>query len=186
MVQLSLACLTAIYLRIGSLTFGGGDPTMAALQNELVERRRWLPPAHYGLVYALARVTPGTNVLAFSAGTAWQLLGWRGAVAAVLAVTLPSAVLAVLLTAGYDALRHYPRAMAAIGGTLAAAVGMMVTGAWQLLSADLASRDVHRALRAVVLAGGALLLSFALHFSPVAVLALAAAAGFFWQAPDRA
>jgi chromate transporter len=176
--------LIAIYLRIGSLTFGGGDPAMAAFYRELVENRRWLPPETYGLVFALARITPGTNVLAFCAGSAWAILGWRGAVLAVMAATLPAAMLVALLSAGYDALRAYPRAMAAIGGILAAAVGMMLTGAWQLVTRQVAPGDWRRTLRAIAFACAALILASRFHMAPIQLLALAAAAGFCWQPPD--
>ena len=73
--------LTVLFLRVGSLTFGGGDPTMAALQSELVVTRRWLTAEQYALIYALARITPGTNLLAFSAATAWQIRGWLASMA---------------------------------------------------------------------------------------------------------
>jgi len=66
----SLKQLAWIFLRVGNLTFGGGDPTMAALQSELVAGRRWLDEEQYGLIYGLARITPGTNLLAFSAAAA--------------------------------------------------------------------------------------------------------------------
>jgi chromate transporter len=186
MPSLSLPRLTGIYLRIGNFTFGGGDPSMAALQTELVEQRGWLSLEKYGLVYALARITPGTNMLAFCAGSAWELLGWRGAIAAVLASTAPAALLAVLLTAGYGALRNHPHAMAAIAGMLAAAVGIMATSAWQLLARHLTSRNQKVLVRAVCIAGASLLLSFRYHVAPVTVLALAAVAGFFWQVPEKA
>jgi chromate transport protein ChrA len=42
--MVSLARLSLIFLRISNLTMGGGDPTMAALERELVERRRWPSP----------------------------------------------------------------------------------------------------------------------------------------------
>jgi len=51
----SLKRLTWIFLRVGNLTFGGGDPTMAALQSELVVTRRWLSAEQYALIYGLAR-----------------------------------------------------------------------------------------------------------------------------------
>ena len=168
----SLAPLTAVYGRITALTFGGGDPTMAALQTELVRNRKWLLPETYAVAYGLARVTPGTNMLAFVAGSAWALLGWRGAIAAVLATTVPGALLVVLLTAGYDAIRSNPRAMAAVAGTLAAAVGMMLAVAWQLMTGKTPGR-------ALLFAGGALALSLA-GMPPVPVIALAAAAGALW------
>ena len=59
--------MTALFLRVGNLTFGGGDPTMSALYAELVTNRRWMSNETYGLIYALARITPGTNMLAFCA-----------------------------------------------------------------------------------------------------------------------
>ena len=176
----SLLRLTLIYLRIGNLTFGGGDPTMAALQSELVFSRGWLPPEKYGLIYALARITPGTNLLAFCAGSAWQLLGWGAAVAGVAAVTVPSAAVVVLLTKGYEAWKSNPLAMAAISGTLASALGMMATGAWLLVRPHLSAR---RWLRAVVSVGGSLVLSLQFGVSPIQVLMLAALIGWFWQAP---
>ncbi len=182
MVPVSLLRLFWIFLRIGNLTFGGGEPTMAALQSELVATHRWLAPERYGLIYALARITPGTNILACSAGLAYELLGWRGALLAVAAVTVPSAAVVVLLTAGYQSWKSNPLAMAAIGGTLAAAVGMMAAAAWQLLRPHLARG---RSLQALVVFIGSVLLSLRFDLSPISVLGLAALAGFFWQAPFR-
>lgn len=149
---------------------------MAALYTELVAARRWLAPEKYGLVYALARITPGTNILAFCAGVAWELCGWPGAALAVAAVTLPACTIAILLTAAYEGLKSNPLAMAAIGGTLAAAVGMMMTGAWQLLVPHLKPGKWRRA---VLFFAAGLVLAFRL--SPIQVLALAAVAGWFWE-----
>jgi len=181
MEQVSLSQLFFLYLRVASLTFGGGDPTMAALQSEMVVSRRWLPAEKYALVYALARITPGTNMLAFGAGAGWLLRGWAGAVCAVLAMSIPAAILVVLLTLGYEAWRSNRLAMAAIAGTLAAATGMMATSAWQLLRPYLTRR---RTLHAIVIAGGSLALSLGLSLSPIQILGLGALAGFLWRIPE--
>lgn len=174
----ALRPLTLLFLRIGNLTFGGGDPTMSAMQSELLARK-WITPERYGLIYGLARVTPGTNILAFCAGIGWQLLGMPGAVLAVLAVSIPSAVLVVILTAGYGFWKSNPLAMAAISGMLAAAIGMMITGAFLLLKPQLRPR---RWLRTVVVAVAAVALSLWGGLSPVAILALAASVGLIWRA----
>jgi chromate transporter len=185
MNSFSLGRLTGVFARVGNLTFGGGDPSVAALYSELVTSRRWLAPETYGLVYALARITPGTNVLAFCAGAAWELAGWAGALLAVLAAAVPSAVCVVLLTLGYEAWNHNAVAMAAIAGTLAAAVGLMATSAWQLLAPSIATRDWRSMARGLVIAGAALWLPLQFHTSPVAVLGLAAVVGFLWQEPKQ-
>ena len=83
----TLRKLTGVFLRIGNTTFGGGLPTMAALQRELVEQHDWLSPEDYALAFSLARVTPGTNVIAFCAATGARIMGLRGALAGALAET---------------------------------------------------------------------------------------------------
>jgi chromate transporter len=181
MPQPSLKRLTWIFLRVGNLTFGGGDPTMAALHSELVVARRWLTAEQYALIYGLARITPGTNLVAFSAAAGWQILGWMAAILAVLAMTVPSSVVVVLLTSGYQVFNSNPLAMAAIGGMLAAASGMMATAAWQLLRPEI---RVGRRLRAAVLFLASLGASLGFSMSPIAVLGLAALVGIFWRTPE--
>jgi chromate transporter len=180
MSRVSLKRLTWIFLRVGNLTFGGGDPTMAALQSELVVSRRWLSAEQYALIYALARITPGTNLVAFSAAAAWRILGWVAAVLAVLAMTVPASIVVILLTRGYQASGSNTLAMAAIGGTLAAAIGMMATGAWQLLVPRIREGD---RLRAMVLFAASLIASLRFSMSPIQVLGLAALVGVIWRGP---
>lgn len=181
MAHPSPGVLAALFGRIGNLTFGGGDPTMAALYQELVIRRRWLDPGQYGLIWSLARVTPGTNLLAFCVGVGWRLAGWRGALAAVLALTVPSAVFTVWLTYAFQSFRSNPYAVAAIGGILAAAVGMMAAGAWQIVQPHITRSGW---LRAVLIAAGALALIEITGLSPILVLAAGAAAGAVWPGKD--
>jgi len=73
MKPFSLRRFALLVLRVGNLTFGGGDPTMSVLHRELVVSREWITPEQYGLAYSLARATPGTNLLAFCAGVGWIL-----------------------------------------------------------------------------------------------------------------
>ena len=100
---------------------------------------------------------------------------------AVLAMSIPAAILVVLLTLGYEAWRSNRLAMAAIAGTLAAATGMMATSAWQLLRPYLTRK---RTQHAIVIAGSSLALSLGLSLSPIQILGLGALAGFLWRIPE--
>lgn len=153
---------------------------MAALERELVSRRGWLSPDQYGLAYALARVTPGTNMLAFCAGAAWFVRGWPAALMAVAGATVPAAVLVVWLTYAYEVLKTNAVAAGAIAGMLASAAGMMVAAAWSLARPHLRSGKWPRAL---ALAGASTLLSLWFFMPPIQVLGLAAVAGYFWREP---
>jgi chromate transporter len=168
---------TWLYTRIGNTTFGGGDPTMAALQSQLFERQ-WVDREQFGLVYALARATPGTNILALCAGTGWLVLRGLGAVLAVVGASFPSSVMVMMLTAGYVAWRNNARAMAAIGGMLAAATGLMGVAAFGLLKPHFTRS---RWLRAAVVFGVSLVLTLRFGWTPIQVLGVAAVAGALWN-----
>jgi chromate transporter len=183
----SLAALTAVFLKVGNTTFGGGPPTMAALQREFVDRHAWLSQEEYGLSFALARVTPGTNVMAFCAATGWQILGWAGAVMGTLSVTLPSAVIAVLITVGYENWRSNALALAAINGTVAAVAGMMLATVYTLVKPHMGGArgiSLTSSVRAIAISGGAFLALWKFGLSPLQIVALVLVVGLLWQDPS--
>jgi chromate transporter len=163
------------YFRLGNTTFGGGDPTMAALQREVVERKGWLRMEDHGLAFGLARVTPGTNILAYCAATGWMLARFPGAFLVVAAICVPTAILAAWLVAAYDAWGSIAAVSAAVSGVVAAAAGMMTaagvsiirsraTGAWRWPG--------------LLLVAGAVALTRTGALSPFLVLVASGIAGF--------
>jgi chromate transporter len=177
--KLSIADLARVFLRNGTFTFGGGDATTAALQRELVANRGWLSEHEFGACFAVSRVTPGTNLLAFCTAVGWTLLGLRGALWALLLASIPGAVLLMLATGFYDTATGNPWLASAIHAALAAAVGIMLAAVWTLLRRPLRRSPT----RTVLVAVPALLLSLYGFLSPLEVLALAA--GFGLVAPER-
>ena len=175
----TLPALTRLFTRVGITVFGGGDPTIAILQREFY-RREWLSPENFAIAFGLARLTPGTNVLAFCAATAWYILGVAGALAAVLAITIPASVLVVWITRAYDLTAHYRLAQSVANALLAAAVGTMVGAAFLLVRTQCVGKgNTGRWFRPAAIAIGAFLLTFA-KLTPLQVIGIAALAGFFW------
>jgi chromate transporter len=173
--------LLAVYLKSGNTTFGGGDPTMAVLQRELAERRGWLSKEQFGIAYSLARITPGTNILAFCAGTAYLLHGWLAAFLSVLAASAPAGVLIVWLTIAFEASDRLLITKAAVGAVLAAVTGMMCSSAWLLARPGFTHAKWPRVL---VLAGGTILLREWLQLTPVQIILIAGIAGWVWKEED--
>jgi chromate transporter len=178
----SLLSLLAIFFRVGNTTFGGGEPTISLLFQDLVRQRGWMTPSSFGLVYALARLTPGTNMLAFVAGAGWVLQRVPGAVLGVAVVTLPSALLVVLVTQSYLWLQQNAYAMGALRALMAAAVAFMLGAAWFLFRG---SWKRGARLRTAVIAAGAFAAIAWLRLPPLQVLALAAILACFWKDPEE-
>lgn len=178
----SLRKLAGIFSRVSGITFGGGNPATAALQQELGTRRGWLSDADFVLCYVLARLTPGTNLLAFCTAVGWTLRGWAGALVALLAASIPCSIVVVLFSYLYESLSRNPLVSAAIRGALAAAVGMLLATSWQLVRPQL---TVRRWLRTAVLLVGSLVLFVRFQVSPIPVLGIGALAGLLWREADR-
>jgi chromate transporter len=168
--------VTRLFARVGVTVFGGGDPTIAILQREFY-RRSWLSPEKFAIAFGLARLTPGTNVLAFCAASGWYILGIAGALAAVLAITIPASVLVVWLTSAYDLTAHNRLALSIANALLAAAVGTMIGAALLLVRTQC---KPGRWLRPVAISLGAFLLAYAARLTPLQVIGVATVVGFFW------
>lgn len=156
---------------------------MVVLGRELVERRQWITAEDYELAFAVARVTPGTSIIAFCAAAGWLILGWTGAIAAVVVLTAPTAVLAVLLLQGIDSSAGHPLILSAVAATVAAVAGMMWAIVWIIIRPY--TRGFVPLLRSAIIAGGAFLASWKFDITPVPVLAAATLASLLWGLSSR-
>lgn len=173
----SLAELAGLFFRVGNTTFGSGATTIALISDEM-NRREWLPRWRTDLLLTIARVVPGTNLLAFVASTGHAVQGWRGATAALLALSVPASCGMILLTLGYQHWSGTRFGDAFITAAMSAIVGVIAGGGW-LLAHPRFQRDSR--LRTVLMVAGAALLSQ--YLSPLVILVLAGIAGYFW--PER-
>jgi chromate transporter len=183
----SVKKLTEIFFRIGNTTFGGGYVTIGMLGRELVDTRRWISTEKFDLAFALARVTPGTNLIAFCAAVGALICGVAGAVAAVVALTAPSSALAVLITYGFERWQDDRIAMAAIGGTVAAVAGMMWATIWILLKPHVGGMSWNgmvRNLQVALIAGGAFVAVRVFGLTPLPIILAGTLIGFLWKDAD--
>ena len=178
----NLAQIAGVFARYANTTFGGGSATIAVLKEQLIDRRTWITPAEFDLAYALSRLTPGTNLLAFCTAAGWTARRWRGAIVALLAASLPCSLLAVLVTVFYDQLAGSALFQAALGGALAAAVAIMVSTAWVFAEPHVKAAP----WKAVVIVPAVVGLAWGVRLSPVTILLAAAAVGLAWPAKAEA
>jgi chromate transporter len=170
--------LGSLFCRVGSLTFGGGNPTTVALQYELIERRGWLDQTTFAVCYAFSRLTPGTNLLAFCTAAGWTVRKWPGALVALLAASLPCSAIAVLFTFLYGSANKNQFVAIAIRGMLASAVGILLASSWELVRPYLSTTQW---LRTAVVFAGSIILAVGFRMSPIPIILLSALLGFAWQ-----
>ena len=128
----SLASIADVFTRYGNFTLGGGSATSAVIHGQVVTRRHWVNDQQFALCFALGRLTPGTNVLAFCTGIGWLLRGLPGALVALLAASVPCTVIVIAITALFREWQGNAIAEAAIHGAVAAAVAITAKTSWTI------------------------------------------------------
>ncbi len=178
----TLRQLAAVFARYANLTFGGGSATIAVLRDQVVERRPWLTQLQFDLAYALSRLTPGTNLLAFCTAAGFLARRWAGALVALLAASVPCSILVVVVTHFYETWQHNRFVLSALRGALAAAVAITIATAWNFARPHV----VAARLKTAVVVPLAILLALRFAISPIRILLLAAVLGLLWPAKENA
>ena len=160
--------LFLVFSRIGLTSFGGG--LSGWLLREFVQDRRWIPQEDFLNGLSLAQALPGVNVTNMAIWIGHRLAGPAGAVAGVLGIVVPPAVLIVGISAAFATLSRFPLTHWALDGAAAAAIGLSFS-----MGITTALRVPRRAAPLVLMAGTFTAIGpLGLPLLPVVVVAAAA------------
>jgi len=127
----SLSSLFLVFLKIGSLLFGGGYVLIALVRAELVSRLHWISERQLLDAIAMGQATPGPlSTTATFIG--YLLAGLPGAVVATIAMFLPAFFFVAISGPLVPRLRQSPLAGAVLDGVNVAALALMAVVTWPL------------------------------------------------------
>ena len=90
-------------LKIGLFTFGGGYAMIALLENEFVEKKKWLEKDEFLDVAAIAESTPGPIAINAATYIGYKNAGIIGSMIATLGICIPSFVIIYAISLFFDA-----------------------------------------------------------------------------------
>lgn len=99
---------------------------LAVVQQELVERKRWMTSEEFVENWAVAQILPGPNVINISIMIGSRYFGWRGALAAMAGMLVVPLILLLLLTVTYQHFSGLPAVAGALRGMGAVAAGLII------------------------------------------------------------
>jgi len=120
----SITTLFLTFLKIGSVLYGSGYVLLAFLRNDFVVRLGWLTDQQLLDAVAVGQVTPGP-VFTTATFIGYVLGGVEGAIAATVAIFLPSFLFVALLSPLVPKLRASPLTGPLLDGVNLAAIGLM-------------------------------------------------------------
>ena len=129
--RLSFSQIFLLFLRLGLTSFGGPAAHLGFFHDEFVKRRRWLSDSAYAEVVALCQLLPGPASSQVGLTIGFLRGHYRGALAAWLGFTLPSAVIMIGLALGLSA---WPEASSGgwIQGLKLFVVAVVAQAVWQM------------------------------------------------------
>ena len=168
-----LRTIFASFFKIGLFTFGGGYAMLPLIEQELIAKRGWIEHKEFLDLLTLAQSVPGPIAINTSVFVGYKMRGLKGAVAALLGSVLPSFVIILVIAIFFAGIRQNPVVDAAFKGMRPAVVALIIGPVLTL------SRGMHWTML-VVIAASALAIWW-LDWSPIWILAAAAALGIAWE-----
>lgn len=89
-------------LKIGLFTFGGGYAMLALLENEFVEKKRWIDKDEFVDMAAIAESTPGPIAINAATYIGYKMSGFIGSLVSTIAVCIPSFTIIYLISLFFD------------------------------------------------------------------------------------
>jgi chromate transporter len=116
--------LITIFLRVGTVTFGGGYVMVPQIETDVVQVHQWMDHQTFADGIAFGQLTPGP-VLITATFIGYKVAGVIGAITTTIAAFLPSFVMTMIAGASINRFRANFHVQAFLAGVAPAVVGML-------------------------------------------------------------
>jgi len=166
--EASLPELAFVFLKLGTIAFGGPAAHLAMMEDEFVRRRQWITHEQFLDRLATANLIPGPSSTEVAIFIGQLKRGWRGLIVAGACFIIPAALIVTAIAWAYVRFGSLPRAQHILYAIKPVVVTVIIQALGRL------SRTGIRSVLLAVIAALAALLNFA-GLSPVLVLVFAGA-----------
>ena len=167
-MRASLSELASLFLKLGTIAFGGPAAHVALMEEEVVRRRRWLSHEQFLDLLGATNLIPGPNSTEMAIHIGLLRAGWRGLVVAGSCFILPAMLIVWALALLYVRYGSMPETVWLLYGIKPVIIAVIVQALWGLGKAAVKDSPTASAAVAVViffyLGANEILLLFAAGF----------------------
>ena len=162
------------FFKIGIFTLGGGYAMIPLIEEEVVNRHRWVEKEELLDLIAIAQSCPGVFAINIATFIGYKLNKVRGAIASTLGTALPSFLIILAIAIFFSAFKDNPVVAAMFRGIRPAVVALIAVPMFRM--AQQAKIGWSNAWIPIVSA----LLIWALGVSPIYIILIAGIAGYLY------
>ncbi|MGQ9492212.1 MAG: chromate efflux transporter [Anaerolineae bacterium] len=101
--------VTMLFLKLGTISFGGPAAHIALMEQEAVHKRKWLSPEHFLDLLAAVNLIPGPNATEMAIHIGFVHAGWPGLIASGGAFIIPAFLISLAIAMLYVRLGTLPQ-----------------------------------------------------------------------------
>src|SRR3712207_5198180 len=166
--------LFTTFFKIGAFTLGGGYAMIPIIENEIVDKHKWIAKDEFLDLIAIAQSCPGVFAINISTFIGYKLKGRRGAVAATLGTALPSFLIILIIALFFHQFMDVKWVAAMFRGIRPAVVALIAVPTFNL------AKTARINLANCWIPIGAALLIWALGVNPVFIIIAAGICGYIY------
>jgi len=173
-VKVPLKEITALFLKLGIIGFGGPAAHIAMMQQEVVTKRKWLTDEHFLDLMGATNLIPGPNSTEMAIHIGHEKGGWKGLIIAGLCFILPAVFITGIFAYLYKIYGELPEVQPFIYGIKPAIIAIILAAVFPLAKKSLKSIPLI-IIGVIVLAGSLLKINeiYLMFSAGFAALALA-------------
>ncbi len=127
-----LAELAGLFLKLGTISFGGPAAHTALMEAEVVRRRKWLTPQEFLDLVGATNLIPGPNSTELAIHIGHRRAGWPGLIIAGACFILPAMLIVTVIAWAYVRFGKLPEASALLYGVKPVIIAVVVQALWNL------------------------------------------------------
>jgi chromate transporter len=124
--------LALVFLKLGTVSFGGPAAHIAMMEDEVVRRRAWLSRERFLDLLGATNLIPGPNSTELAIQVGQERAGWRGLLVAGGCFVAPSFVLVLACAWAYDRFGTLPAAGSLLYGVKPVVIAVVAQALWGL------------------------------------------------------
>ena len=128
----TLGELARLFLKLGTIGFGGPAAHIALMEDEVVRRRGWLTREAFLDYLGATNLIPGPNSTELAIEIGRDRAGWPGLVVAGVAFIVPAALIVGITAWAYVRFGNLPAALALFAGVKPVIIAIVVQALWRL------------------------------------------------------
>jgi chromate transporter len=138
--RVGLGEIAAVFLKLGTIAFGGPAAHIALMEEEFVSRRRWLTRQEFLDRLGAANLIPGPSSTEMAIFIGQSKAGWPGLIVAGACFIIPAAIIVGLIAAAYQKYGVLPQVSGVLSAIKAVVIAIIAQAFWKLAQSAVKSR----------------------------------------------